>query len=73
MPSWRGEEQLIFHDIWRPVRSRASILLLWDVRVIFVSFRQIKTILRNSLLDTHVSPIVIGHVVPNLFCVVSEE
>ena len=44
-----------------------------DLRVIFVSFRQVKTILRNSLLDTHISPTVMSHVVPDLFCVASEE
>jgi hypothetical protein len=69
MPSWRAEEQVTFHDICRPVRSGASIPLL----LIFVSFRQVKTILRNSLLDTHISPIVKGHVVPNLLCVAAEE
>ena len=73
MSSWRGEERLIFHDIWRPGRSGASIPLMLDLRVIFVSFRQVMTILRNSLLDTHISPIVMVHVVPNLCCVASEE
>jgi hypothetical protein len=62
-----------FHYIWHPVSSGASIPILLDLRVIFLSFQKVKTILPNSLLDTHISPIVIGHVVPNLFCLASEE